>query len=108
MRLLESFDLSLTLDGLLFGLGVAMVWLGAVLTASVVRSLSIAGGSGILLAARLASGYWRYKSADARDIVNATLNTRGHGVLSIDTIMSDQLVFDVWPNPYHVRRLWGA
>jgi hypothetical protein len=108
MDFLSRLDTSLVLDGLIFGLGVAMVWIGAVITASIVRSLSIAGGSGILLMTKLATGYMRYKRADASDIVNATLNTLRGGVLSIDTLVSDRLVMDVWPNPYHVRQLWRA
>ena len=108
MDFLSKLDTSLVLDGLIFGLGVAMVWIGAVITASIVRSLSIAGGSGILLMTKLATGYLRYKRADASDIVNATLNTLRGGVLSIDTLVSDRLVMDVWPNPYHVRQLWRA
>jgi hypothetical protein len=108
MDFLSKLDTSLVLDGLIFGLGVAMVWIGAVITASIVRSLSIAGGSGILLMTKLATGYLRYKRADASDIVNATLNTLRGGVLSIDTLVSDRLVMEVWPNPYHVRQLWRA
>jgi hypothetical protein len=108
MKIFANFDWSLILDGLTFGLGLAMVWIGAVITASIVRSLSIAGGSGILLMTKLATGYWRYKRADASDIVNATLNTLRGGVMSIDTLVSDRLVMEVWPNPYHVRQLWRA
>jgi hypothetical protein len=108
MKVFSSLDWSLILDGLTFGIGIAMVWLGAVITASIVRSLSIAGGSGILLMTKLATGYWRYKRADASDIVNATLNTLRGGVLSIDTLVADRLVMEVWPNPYHMRQLWRA
>ena len=45
------------LDGLLFGLGVLAVYLGAVFTGALIRSLGGAGSKGLTFAGRYASGW---------------------------------------------------
>lgn len=95
-------------DGLLVGLGLLLVWLAAIASASIVRSLGTVGGFGIIHAGKITSGWWRYLRGDEGDIVNITLNTTIGGVLSIDTLVSDRMVGDVWPNVYLAGRLRRA
>lgn len=91
--------------------GLALTGATALLTlvaAAVYRSLGVAGGGGIMILSRLAIGWWRYSQGDARDVVNVTLNTTRGDVLSIDTVVSDTRLLDVWQNAYHVRRILQA
>ena len=90
------------IDGLLFGLGVLAVYLGAVFTGALVRSLGGAGSKGITLAGRYVSGWFYYLRGDDRDIVNVTLNMIVDGRLAFDTLVADRKVWFVWPNAYRV------
>jgi hypothetical protein len=86
----------------------AGVWLGAVLTASLVRSFGAAGGSGIIFLTRIATGWRKYHRGDQSDTINVTLNTTRDGRLRIDTLVADRELWDVWSNPYLVLRLRKA
>jgi hypothetical protein len=90
---------------LLLGVG---VWLGAVLTASLVRSFGAAGGSGIIFLTKIAAGWRKYRRGDQSDTINVTLNTCRNGTLCIDTLVADRELWDVWSNPYLVLRLRNA
>jgi hypothetical protein len=102
MRASLSENASQILDGLLFGLGVLAVYLGAVFTGALVRSLGGAGSKGITLAGRYVSGWFFYLRGDDRDIVNVTLNMIVDGRLAFDTLVADRKVYFVWPNAYRV------
>src|SRR4051794_36761585 len=52
------------MDGLLFGLGILAVYVGAILSGALVRSLSGAGSSGITFAGRYVRGWWDYLRGD--------------------------------------------
>ncbi len=96
------------LDGLLFGLGVLAVYLGAVFTGALIRSLGGAGSKGILLAGRYAQGWFDYLRGDDRDIVNVTLNMISDNHLKFDTLVADRRVWSVWPNAYRVALIRRA
>ena len=102
MRAYLSENASQIIDGLLFGLGVLAVYLGAVFTGALVRSLGGAGSKGITLAGRYVSGWFYYLRGDDRDIVNVTLNMIVDGHLAFDTLVADRKVWFVWPNAYRV------
>lgn len=88
------------LDGLLFGLGVLAVYLGAVFTGALIRSLGGAGSRGITVVGRYVQGWFYYLRGDNRDIVNVTLNMIVDGELRFDTIVADRRIWFVWPNAY--------
>jgi hypothetical protein len=88
------------LDGLLFGLGVLAVYLGAVFTGALIRSLGGAGSRGITVAGRYVQGWFYYLRGDNRDIVNVTLNMIVDNELKFDTIVADRRIWFVWPNAY--------
>ena len=90
------------LDGLLFGLGVLAVYLGAVITASIVRSLGGAGSKGLTVLGRYATGWFDYVRGDDRNTINVTLNMVVDNHLKFDTIVSDGRIWHVWPNAYRV------
>jgi hypothetical protein len=96
------------LDGLLFGLGVLAVYLGAVFTGALVRSLGGAGSKGITFLSRYAQGWFFYLRGDDRDIVNVTLNMIVDGHLKFDTLVADRRVAYVWPNAYRVALIRRA
>jgi hypothetical protein len=102
MRAYLSENASQIIDGLLFGLGVLAVYLGAVFTGALVRSLGGAGSKGITLAGRYVSGWFFYLRGDDRDIVNVTLNMVIDGRLAFDTLVADRKLWYVWPNAYRV------
>jgi hypothetical protein len=102
MRASLSENASQILDGLLFGLGVLAIYLGAVFTGALVRSLGGAGSKGITLAGRYVSGWFFYLRGDDRDIVNVTLNMIVDGRLAFDTLVADRRIWFVWPNAYRV------
>jgi hypothetical protein len=102
MRAYLSENASQIIDGLLFGLGVLAVYLGAVFTGALVRSLGGAGSKGITLAGRYVSGWFFYLRGDDRDIVNVTLNMIVDGCLAFDTLVADRKLWFVWPNAYRV------
>src|SRR5215475_7760425 len=89
-------------DGLLFGLGVLAVYLGAVFTAALVRSLGGAGSMGLTLAGRYMQGWFDYLRGDDRNIVNVTLNMIVDGHLKFDTLVADRRLWFVWFNAYRV------
>jgi hypothetical protein len=90
-------------DGLLFGLGVLAVYLGAVATGVLIRSLGGAGTKGITIAGRYVQGWFYYLRGDDRDIVNVTLNAIVDDRLRFDTLVADRRIWFVWPNAYRQR-----
>jgi len=87
-------------DGLLFGLGVLAVYLGAVATGVIIRSLGGAGAKGLTIVGRHATGWLDYVRGDERNTVNVTLNMVVDGHLKFDTIIADRRIWSVWPNAY--------
>jgi hypothetical protein len=102
MRAYLSENANQILDGLLFGTGILAVYLGAVFTASIIRSLGGAGSKGLSILGRYASGWFDYMRGDDRNTVNVTLNMVVDGHLKFDTIVADRRVWNVWPNAYRV------
>ena len=96
------------LDGLLFGLGVLAVYLGAVFTAALVRSLGGAGSAGLTLMGRYVTGWFFHLRGDDRNIINVTLNMIADGELKFDTLVADRKVWLVWPNAYRVQLIRRA
>ena len=96
------------LDGLLFGLGVLAVYLGAVFTGALVRSLGGAGSKGLTFLGRYVQGWFFYLRGDDRDIVNVTLNMIVDGHLKFDTLVADRRIGFVWPNAYRVALIRRA
>jgi hypothetical protein len=101
----DLIDVSKLFDGLLFAAGMGLLWLGAVLGASIVRSLGAAGGGGLVFAGKYLLGRRQYDRGDQSNIVNITLNTTRGGTLAVDTVVADRTLLDVYPNVYHVARL---
>jgi hypothetical protein len=108
MAQILSLDLNQILDGLFFGLGVLAVYLGAVITGSIIRSLGGAGGAGLLFLGRYFAGWFEYVRGDDRNTINVTLNMVVDGHLKFDTIVADRRVVDVWPNAYRVSLIRRA
>jgi hypothetical protein len=96
------------LDGLLFGLGVLAVYLGAVLTGALIRSLGGAGSVGLTFAGRYLQGWFDYLRGDDRNTVNVTLNAIVDGHLKLDTLVADRRIWSVWPNSYRVQMIRRA
>ena len=96
------------LDGLLFGLGVLAVYLGAVFTGALIRSLGGAGSKGLTVAGRYVQGWFYYLRGDDRDIINVTLNVIVDNELKFDTIVADRRMWFVWPNAYRQAMIRGA
>jgi hypothetical protein len=101
-------NLSQILDGLLFGLGVLAVYLGAVLTGALIRSLAGAGTKGLTVLGRHATGWLDYVRGDDRNTVNVTLNMVVDNHLKFDTIVADRRIWSVWPNAYLVHLIRRA
>jgi hypothetical protein len=95
-------------DGLLFGLGVLAVYLGAVFTGALVRSLGGAGSKGLTFIGRYAQGWFFYLRGDDRDTINVTLNMVSDGRLKFDTLVADRKIWFVWPNAYRVAMIRRA
>jgi hypothetical protein len=95
-------------DGLLFGLGVLAVYLGAVATGVIIRSLGGAGAKGLTVVGRHATGWLDYVRGDDRNTVNVTLNMVVDGHLKFDTIVADRRMWFVWPNAYRVHLIRRA
>lgn len=108
MRAYITENASQILDGLLFGLGVLAVYLGAVFTGALVRSLGGAGSKGLTFLGRYAQGWFYYLRGDDRDIVNVTLNMVADGRLKFDTLVADRKIWLVWPNAYRVAMIRRA
>ena len=102
MRSYLSDNWNQILDGLLFGLGVLAVYLGAVVTGAIIRSLGGAGSKGLTVLGRYATGWFDYVRGDERNTINITLNIVMDGQLKFDTIVSDRRIWNVWPNQYRV------
>lgn len=96
------------LDGLLFGLGVLAVYLGAVFTGALIRSLGGAGSRGLTLAGRYMQGWLDYLRGDDRSTVNVTLNMIVDNHLKFDTLVADRRIWYVWPNAYRVQMIRRA
>ena len=86
----------------------SLIYLGAIMTASVVRSGGILSSAGMLYMGKMFVGRRRFMQGNAADIINVTINTTVGGVLSIDTQVADQLITEVYSNPYHVYMLRAA
>ena len=96
------------LDGLLFGLGVLAVYLGAVFTGALIRSLGGAGSRGLTLAGRYMQGWFDYLRGDDRNTINVTLNTIVDDHLKFDTLVADRRIWYVWPNSYRIQMIRRA
>src|SRR5215470_201219 len=90
------------MDGLLFGLGVLAVYLGAVFTAAMVRSLGGAGSVGLTIAGRYMQGWFDYLRGDDRNTINVTLNMVVDGHLKFETFVANRRIWYVWPNSYRM------
>lgn len=95
-------------DGLLFGLGVLAVYLGAVFTGALVRSLGGAGSKGLTFVGRYVTGWFDYVRGDDRNTINITLNTIVDGHLKFDTLVADRRIWYVWPNAYRMHMIRRA
>src|SRR5262249_762434 len=95
-------------DGLLFGLGVLAVYLGAVFTGALVRSLGGVGSKGLTSAGRYMQGWFFHLRGDDRDIVNITINMIADNHLKFDTLVADRRIWFVWPNAYRVAMIRRA
>ncbi|MGB9368674.1 MAG: hypothetical protein WCE79_21945 [Xanthobacteraceae bacterium] len=102
MRAYLSENWNQILDGLLFGLGVLAIYLGAVLTGAIIRSLGGAGSKGLTILGRYATGWFDYVRGDDRNTINITLNIVVDNHLKFDTIVSDRRIWNVWPNQYRI------
>jgi hypothetical protein len=96
------------LDGLLFGLGVLAVYLGAVLTGALIRSLGGAGSAGLTMAGRYLQGWFDYVRGDDRNTINVTLNMIVDDHLKFDTLVADRRIWYVWPNSYRMQMIRRA
>ena len=87
-------------DGLLFGLGVLAIYLAAVFTGALIRSLGGAGSAGLTLAGRYIAGWVDYLRGDDRNTINVTLNVVAANHLQIDTLVAadraDLCLLDSW------------
>jgi hypothetical protein len=96
------------LDGLLFGLGVLAIYLGAVFTGALVRSLAGAGTKGLTFLGSYLTGWFDYVRGDERNTINITLNIIVDGRLEFDTLVADRRIWEVWPNTYRVQMIRSA
>src|SRR5215475_3603194 len=95
-------------DGLLFGLGVLAVYLGAVFTGALVRSLGGVGSKGLTTAGRYMQGWFFHLRGDDRDIINVTINMIVDNHLKFDTLVADRRIWFVWPNAYRMAMIRRA
>jgi hypothetical protein len=95
-------NLSQLSDGLFFGLGLLTVYLGAVITAALVRSLGGAGSMGLTVLGRYVAGWFDYVRGDDRATINITLNMVVDNHLKFDTIVADRRIWSVWPNAFRI------
>jgi hypothetical protein len=96
------------LDGLLFGLGVLAVYLGAVFTGVLIRSLGGAGSIGLSKAGRYVQGWLDTLRGDDRNTVNVTLNMIVDDHLKFETLVADRRIWYVWPNSYRMQMIRRA
>jgi hypothetical protein len=95
-------------DGLLFGVGLLAIYLGAVFTGALIRALGGAGGAGLTFLGRYVQGWFFYLRGDDRDIVNITLNMVVDNRLKFDTLVADRRIWFVWPNAYRIQMIRRA
>jgi hypothetical protein len=95
-------------DGLLFGLGVLAVYLGAVFTGALIRSLGGVGSKGLTSFGRYVQGWFFYLRGDDRDIINITINMIVDNHLKFDTLVADRRIWFVWPNAYRTAMIRRA
>jgi hypothetical protein len=95
-------------DGLLFGLGVLAVYLGAVFTGALIRSLGGAGSKGLTFAGRYVAGWFDYLRGDDRNTVNVTINMIVDNHLKFDTLVADRRIWYIWPNTYRMQMIRRA
>ena len=100
--------LSQAWDGVVFGLGVLAVYLGAVFTGALIRSLGGAGGAGLTFMGKYVRGWRAYLRGEENEIVNITLNMVVDNYLKFDTLVADRYVSEVWSNPYHLGLIRAA
>jgi hypothetical protein len=89
-------------DGLFFGLGLLTVYIGAVITAALIRSLGGAGSMGLTVLGRYVTGWFDYVRGDDRTTINITLNMVVDNHLKFDTIVADRRIWSIWPNAFRV------
>jgi len=95
-------------DGLLFGLGLLTVYIGAVITGTLIRSLGGAGSMGLTVLGRYLTGWFDYVRGADRTTVNVTLNMVVDNHLKFDTLVADRRLWYVWPNAYRVHLIRKA
>src|SRR3954470_24331562 len=95
-------------DGLLFGLGILAVYLGAVFTGALIRSLGGAGSKGLTFAGRYVAGWFDYLRGDDRNTINVTINMIVDNHLKFDTLVADRRIWYVWPNAYRMQMIRRA
>jgi hypothetical protein len=95
-------------DGLLFGLGLLTVYIGAVITGALIRSLGGAGSIGLAVLGRYLTGWFDYVRGADRTTINVTLNMVVDNHLKFDTIVADRRLWSVWPNAYRVHLIRRA
>ena len=95
-------------DGLLFGLGILAVYLGAVITGALIRSLGGAGSKGLTVLGRYATGWLDYVRGDERNTVSVTHNMVIDNHLKFDTVVADRRIWNIWPNAYRVHLIRRA
>ncbi|HMK81569.1 MAG TPA: hypothetical protein VK438_18090 [Xanthobacteraceae bacterium] len=95
-------------DGLFFGLGLLTVYLGAVITGALIRSLGGAGSMGLSVLGRFLTGWFDYVRGDDRNTINITLNMVVDNHLKFDTIVADRRIWSIWPNAYRIYLIRNA
>jgi hypothetical protein len=95
-------------DGLLFGLGLLTIYLGAVITGALIRSLGGAGSLGLTVLGRYLTGWFDYVRGSDRTTINVTLNMVIDNHLKFDTLVADRRLWSVWPNAYRVHLIRRA
>jgi hypothetical protein len=101
-------NISQLTDGLLFGVGLLTVYIGAVFTGALIRSLGGAGGAGLTILGRYLVGWFDYVRGDNRTTINVTLNMVIDDHLKFDTIVADRRLWHIWPNAYRVSLIRRA
>jgi len=95
-------------DGLFFGFGLLTVYLGAVITGALIRSLGGAGSMGLSVLGRFFTGWFDYVRGDDRNTINITLNMVVDNHLKFDTIVADRRIWHVWPNAFRIYLIRNA
>ena len=108
--MLESLSQSVSQvqDGLLFGLGLLTIYLGAVITGALIRSLGGAGSMGLTVLGRYLTGWFDYVRGNDRITINVTLNIVVDNHLKFDTLVADRRLWYIWPNAYRVHLIRRA